>query len=227
MSMQVRQGLLRLAARFRVPIVEDDTYRELYLSSSPPPSLMSMDHQSLVIHIGTFSKMLAPALRLGWMTAAEPIIEQLALIKQRADPHTHSLGQLVVADLIDTGKLDAHLATLRAEHRRRRDALCHAFRRRQATDLVTWRVPEGGLYLWARLHGRLKAAPLVRAALADRVGLVPGEVFYVDRAGDAEFRLCFSSLPPDQANVVAERVIRRLRAARADLTGPSPLVATG
>lgn len=227
MPMQVRQGLLRLAARFRVPIVEDDTYRELYLSSPPPPSLRSLDRQSLVIYVGTFSKMLAPGLRLGWMTAAEPIIEQLALIKQRADPHTQSLVQLVVADLLDTGAFDAHLAELRAEHRRRRDALCSAFKRRRASELASWRVPDGGLYLWARLHARIKSSIVLRDALADGVGMVNGEVFYVDRAGEGEFRLCFSGIPASRANAVAERVTRHIRAARADVAAPAPLVAAG
>jgi DNA-binding transcriptional MocR family regulator len=225
MPLKVRRDLLRLAGRFRVPIVEDDTYRELHLSADPPPSLHALDGQSLVIHVGTFSKMMAPALRLGWMTAAEPIIEQLALIKQRADPQTQSLVQFVVADLIQNGTFDEHLVTLRAEHRARRDAVTGALERRGSSELLRWRVPDGGLYLWCRLRARVNAAAVLKRALADAVGLVHGEAFYVDRAGDAELRLCFSSIPPSRADLVAERLTRSIKAARSELAPPRRLVA--
>src|SRR6185436_6295844 len=105
MPIRLRRDFLALATRMRVPIIEDDTYRELHFTT-PPPSLHSLDTQSVVIHLSTFTKMLAPGLRLGWLAAAKPIVEQLALIKQRADPHTQNLAQFIVADLIDDGTFD-------------------------------------------------------------------------------------------------------------------------
>src|SRR5207249_2731552 len=111
LAIRVRRGLLDLAERYRVPIVEDDTYREMGLGAAPPPSLYELDDQhALVIHLNSFSKMLAPGLRLGWISAAPPIVEQLALIKQQADPHTQNLTQLVVGQLIENGTFDRHLA---------------------------------------------------------------------------------------------------------------------
>src|SRR6185436_12351657 len=111
-----------------------------------------LDEQSIVIHLSSFSKVLAPGLRLGWISAAQPIIEHLTLIKQRADPQTQNLVQFVVADLIETGAFDAHLTRLRAEHRRRSQAAAAAIQRyiRPETLKIT-AAPTGGLYFWCRL----------------------------------------------------------------------------
>ena len=112
LSIRTRRELLELAARYRVPIVEDDTYRELALHSMPvpPPSLFKLDEShTVVIRLNSFAKMLAPGLRLGWISAVRPIIDQLALIKQQVDPHTQNLAQLVVCELVEQGVLDTHL----------------------------------------------------------------------------------------------------------------------
>src|SRR5204862_2287469 len=180
MPIRLRRDFLALASRLRVPIIEDDTYRELHFATPPPPSLHSMDTQSVVIHLNTFSKVLAPGLRLGWLSAAPPIIEQLALLKQRSDPHMANLNQLIIADMVADGTFDRHLADLRIEHRRRRDAMTTALERHRAKGLLQWTVPDGGLYLWCRLGGRLKAAHVQTQALAQSMAFVKGEAFYVD-----------------------------------------------
>jgi DNA-binding transcriptional MocR family regulator len=225
MPIRLRRDFLALASRLRVPIIEDDTYRELHFTTPPPPSLHSLDTQSVVIHLSSFSKMLAPGLRLGWLSAAKPIVEQLALIKQRADPHTQNLAQFVVADLIDDGTFDEHLLELRAEHRRRRDALASALQRHGAASLLRWTVPDGGLYFWCRLGGRLQTSHVLARALAESVSFVHGEAFYVDHAGDRELRLCFSSIPPARADEVGRRLGRVLAGARRETAPPSQLVA--
>ena len=225
MPVRLRREFLALATRMRVPIIEDDAYRELYLSAPPPPSLHSLDTQSVVIHLNSFSKMLAPGLRLGWLSAAPPIVEQLGLIKGRADPHTQNLGQLVVAGLITEGTFDSHLVGLRAEHRRRRDALAAALQREGLADSLQWSAPEGGLYFWCRLKGQLTASALQTHALAESVAFVRGAAFYVDHAGDAELRLCFSSLPTSRANETAQRLARALAKARRDVSPRPQLVA--
>jgi DNA-binding transcriptional MocR family regulator len=224
MPLKLRRQLLSLASRLRVPIIEDDTYRELFLNTPPPPSLHSMDTQSVVIHLNTFSKVLAPGLRLGWLSAAPPIIEQLALLKQRSDPHMPNLNQLIVADMIADGTFDRHLAGLRVEHRRRRDAMIGALERHGAAGKLQWTVPDGGLYLWCRLSGRLKASQVQSHALAESVAFVRGEAFYVDQAGEREMRICFSSVTPGKADDAAKRIMRAVNAAKRDLA-PSQLVA--
>ena len=121
LPVRTRRELLRLAERYRVPIVEDGTYRELYFRDPPPPSLHDLEAPDIVIHLNSFSKVLAPGLRLGWLSAASSIVEQMAIIKQRLDPHTQNLVQFAMAALIRDGSFDAHLAT---HPRRAREAVC-------------------------------------------------------------------------------------------------------
>jgi 2-aminoadipate transaminase len=224
MPIRLRRDFLALCSRLRVPIIEDDTYRDLHFGAPPPPSLHSLDTQSVVIYLRSFSKVLAPGLRLGWLSAAKPIVEQLALIKQRADPHTQNLAQFVIADLIEDATFDAHLIELRAEHRRRRDALASALQRHGA-NLLRWTNPDGGLYFWCRLAGRLQASNILARALAESVSFVHGEAFYVDRAGERELRLCYSTVAPSRADEVGRRLGRVLTAARQDTAPPPRLVA--
>jgi DNA-binding transcriptional MocR family regulator len=225
MPIRLRRDFLALCTRLRVPIIEDDTYRELHFGAMPPPSLHSLDTQSVVIYLSTFSKVLAPGLRLGWLSAAKAIVEQLALIKQRADPHTQNLAQLVITDLIEGGTFDAHLTELRAEHRRRRDALAAALQRHGAANFLRWTNPDGGLYFWCRLTGRLQASQVLVRALTESISFVHGEAFYVDRAGERELRLCFSTVPVARADEVGRRLGRVLAAARRETAPPSQLVA--
>ncbi|HXD72386.1 MAG TPA: PLP-dependent aminotransferase family protein [Vicinamibacterales bacterium] len=225
MPLKLRRQLLTLASRLRVPIIEDDTYRELFLNTPPPPSLHSMDTQSVVIHLNTFSKVLAPGLRLGWLNAAPPIIEQLALLKQRSDPHMPSLNQLIVADMIVDGSFDRHLSDIRTEHRRRRDAMLGALERHGAAGKLQWTVPDGGLYLWCRLAGRVRTAQVQSHAAAQSIAFVRGEAFYPDQAGEREMRICFTSVPPSQTDDVAKRIMHAVNAARHDLASPQQMVA--
>jgi len=225
MPLKLRRHLLSLATRLRVPIIEDDTYRELYLNAAPPASLHSLDTQSVVIHLNTFSKVLAPGLRLGWLSAAPPIIEQLALLKQRSDPHMPNLNQLIVADMLADGTFDSHLVELRLEHRRRRDAMTGALERHGAAGKLQWAVPDGGLYLWCRLTGRQKSSQVQAQAKAESLAFVRGEAFYVDQAGERELRICFSCVPPNRADDIARRLMRSVNGANRNIQQPSPLVA--
>jgi DNA-binding transcriptional MocR family regulator len=224
MPIRARRDMLALAARLRVPIIEDDTYRELSLGAAPPPTLHSLDSQSIVIYLHTFSKMLAPGLRLGWLLAAEPIVEQLALIKQSADPHTQNLAQLVVADLLEQGAFDEHLRLLRQEHRRRRDAVAAALEAQRASAHLQWTVPEGGLYFWCRVPARVNVASVLAECVSASVSFVPGSQFYVDHAGERELRLCFSSIRPERADEVVRRLLAAVAAARRDPVVETPRI---
>jgi DNA-binding transcriptional MocR family regulator len=211
MSLPTRRDLLLLANRYRLPIVEDDTYRRLYFATPPPPSLATLDEHDLVIHVDTCSKMLAPGLRLGWLIASPAIVEHIALIKQRADPHTQNLVQLAIADLMSDGTLDRHLGRLRAEHARRCDAMLRSLAKDMPSGLLRAARPEGGLYLWAQLRRGVTARALLQDARQAGVAFVAGEVFYPDAAGAGQLRLCFSSLPPERG---AEGVSRLAACAR-------------
>jgi DNA-binding transcriptional MocR family regulator len=226
LSIRSRRELLELAARYRVPIVEDDTYRELALTpAAPPPSLFALDEaHSVVIRINSFSKMLAPGLRLGWISAVRAIVDQLALIKQQVDPHTQNLSQLVVTALIEEGVLDAHLATLKAEHRRRRDAMVQALRQRVPAERMRFGVPEGGMYLWCRLPPTIRARTVQDRALRESVMVLTGEPFYVDQGGDHQLRICYTSQPAAHAVRAAATLARALAAAARDGRGEPQVV---
>jgi len=215
LPIRARRELIDLAKRYRVPIVEDETYCELSLGAPPPPPLNELDEDgTVVIRVNSFSKVLAPGLRLGWIGAARPIIEQLALMKQQVDPHTQNLIQLVVARLIESGKFDKHLTGLRVEHRRRRDALVKALTKHTPSGALRFSVPDGGLFLWCRLGGNASARDVQQLALNDRVFIVTGEPFYADGGGARELRLCFTTKPPDVAAKAARTIAASVVAAQ-------------
>ena len=215
MPIRTRRELLELAARYRVPIVEDDTYRDLAITGPPPPpSLFTLDEtHTLVIRINSFSKMLAPGLRLGWISAVRPIVDQLALIKQQVDPHTQNLSQMVICELVEQGVLDRHLATLKAEHRRRRDAMVQALRQHVPAEQLRFSVPDGGMYLWCDLPPAVQARAVQDRALRDSVMVLTGEPFYVDQGGDHQLRICYTSQPASRAAQIAATLARSLAAA--------------
>jgi 2-aminoadipate transaminase len=207
---RARRELLKLAERYRVPIVEDATYRELYFTEVPPPSLRELDPQNIVIHLNSFSKVLAPGLRLGWLSAAPSIVDQIAIIKQRLDPHTQNLVQFALARLIRDGSFDKHLRTLRAEHARRCSMMIGALQRHVPATTLRFARPQGGLYLWCRLAQGLNSRALLEQALAAGVAFVPGHAFYPDPAGESEMRLCFSSVMPSAIEDAVRRLARCL-----------------
>jgi DNA-binding transcriptional MocR family regulator len=213
MPIRTRREMLKLAERYRVPIVEDATYRELYFSDVPPPSLREIDTHDLVIHLTSFSKVLAPGLRLGWLSAAPSIVDQIAILKQRLDPHTQNLVQFAMAWLIQQGSFDGHLKTLRAEHARRAAAMIGALGRHVNPGVLRFARPQGGLYLWCRLAAGMDARALLDRALAAGVAFVPGHAFYGDAAGDSELRLCFSSVLPTAVDDAVKRLASAISAA--------------
>lgn len=197
MPIRTRREVLRLAGRYRTPIVEDATYGELYFNEPPPPSLRELDEQNLVIHLNSFSKVMAPGLRLGWLSAASSIVDQIAIIKQRLDPHTQNLVQFAMARLIEDRSFDRHLKTIRAEHARRAMQMVAAIQRHFPAGSLRLMRPTGGLYLWCRLSAGVSSRALLDHSLADGVAFVAGPAFYPDPAGESELRLCFSSVMPE------------------------------
>jgi len=205
---------LKLAERYRVPIVEDGTYGELYFSEAPPPSLHDLDTQNLVIHLNSFSKVLAPGLRLGWLSATPSIVDQIAIIKQRLDPHTQNLVQFAMARLLRDGSFDQHLKTLRAEHARRCTLLVAAVHKYVPPGAIRFARPQGGLYLWCRLPVAASARALLDEALLNGVAFVPGHAFYPDPAGESELRLCFSSVTPASIDEAVKKLSLALESSR-------------
>lgn len=214
MAVRTRRELLKLAERYRVPIVEDATYGELYFSAPPPPSLHQLDTSNIVILLSSFSKVMAPGLRLGWLSAARSIVDQIALIKQRMDPHTQNLAQFAVARLMRDGSFDAHLETVRAEHARRCTQMVAAIQRHMPSGALRFARPQGGLYLWCRLPPGIESPALLDRALSAGVAFVAGPAFYPDPAGQSELRLCFSSVMPPAIDDAVRRLAGCLQSTR-------------
>jgi DNA-binding transcriptional MocR family regulator len=218
LPLPARREVLRVARRHRVPVVEDEPYRDLRFAGSPapPPTLRDLDDGGLVIHLGTFSKTLAAGLRLGWVLAPKAIVGQLALVKARSDVFGSSLGQLVVTEMLATDLFDAHVGALREEHEKRHGALVRALERRLRPGTLSWRPAEGGLYLWCRLcDPDLDSSRLQGEAARAGISIVAGRPFYADGGGEHRIRLCYAGAPP--ADV--ERGVARLAGLFGDRNG--------
>lgn len=215
LDLETRRGILQLASRYRTAILEDDPYSPLHLGRVPPPSLHSLDTQGLVIYQSTFSKTLAAGLRVSWIVAPEAIVEQVALVRQRADLFSGGAFQLVLAGMLAEGSYDRHIATLRGEHRRRLEVLTEALRQEIPHGLVTWHQVDGGLYLWLHAQRHLDARVLAQQAAALGVEVIPGDHFFVDGSGRQEFRLCFTRNPPPVITAGVARLAHAVRSLEA------------
>ncbi len=218
-----RKEVLRLASRYRLPVVEDTAYSELHFFKPAPDSLYKLDREGLVVGVGSFSKTLGAGLRLGWIAAPEDVVDQLSLIKARADLFTAGPAQLVVADMLASGFYDDHLHDLRAEHQKRHEAMANALRRHVPAGALSWRPVEGGLYLWGRAAPDIDARDLVQRAATLGVTFVDGEPFYGDGTGKHRLRLCFSSSSPRGIEEGVRRLARAVSDVRPGRTGTSHL----
>ena len=190
-----RVELVEIARRFGVPILEDDPYGELRFEGEAPPAIASLD-EDLVIRLGTFSKTLAPGLRIGWVHAPAPIVRKLTLLKQAADLHTATLAQWATAHLLGRFDFDGHVASLCAVYGRRRDAMIEALERALPPGCRFTR-PDGGLFLWLKLPDGRRDEAVFHAALARGVAVVPGSGFFVGAAERGFLRLNFSNQRPE------------------------------
>ena len=186
-----RVELLRLAGDYGVPVVEDDPYSALSYEGIAPPPLKALDEHGHVIYLGTFSKLLFPGLRLGWIAAPHPVIERLARIKRGADLFTGTLAQGIALHYLEHADWQKYLDGLRATYRLRRDAMVDALRRYGPPGL-RWQTPKGGFYLWVYLPEECPARRLLAEAGQTGVAFLPGEAFCVDGGGQHAIRLNFS-----------------------------------
>lgn len=211
LSLRERRELLDLAARYRVPLLEDDPYRETHLDAEPPPSLHDLDTHNIVIYLSTFSKTLAPGLRLGWLAAPEYIVDQLALIKQREALFTEGAGQYALAAFLQSGQYDDHLVALRREHALRRDAFHDALKRHAPARLLKYALPSGGLYFWCRVERSVNPSQWSQQALGAGVSFTSGEVFYADGVQSNEARFCYTRSTPKEIRIGVQRLMTALK----------------
>jgi len=214
-SIERKRALVKLAAQYRLPIVEDDPYGELYYEGARPPILAAIDaemHGELrhVVYLSTFSKLLAPGLRVGWVASPKELLGKFVHAKQGLDLHTGSLSQAVAYEVCRDGLLDRHIPTIRATYHARRDAMLQALDTLMPKD-VTWTRPNGGLFLWLTLPEQIDADALLERSLEQKVAFVPGESFHANGGGTNTMRLNFSH---STAERIAEGVGRLARSVR-------------
>ncbi|KQM69748.1 PLP-dependent aminotransferase family protein [Xylophilus sp. Leaf220] len=185
-----RVALSARAAACGVPILEDNPYGELWFDAPPPAPLTARNPEGC-IYMGSFSKVLAPGLRLGFVVAPPELHRRLTMAKQAADLHSPSFNQRVVAEVMKDGFLNRHVPTIRALYKRQRDAMLAALQREMGGLGVEWNTPVGGMFLWLRLPAGMDATALLPRAVEKGVAFVPGLPFYAG-AGDARaLRLSF------------------------------------
>ncbi|QBD79219.1 PLP-dependent aminotransferase family protein [Ktedonosporobacter rubrisoli] len=205
MSQERRRRLLLLARRYQVPIIEDDPYGELYFDGKEPQPLKALDSRDYVLYLSTFSKMLAPGLRVAWLAAPEPMISRISLHKQVFDLNTNAIGQWAVTEFLRRDLMDGHLVMLRERYRQRRDAMLQAIKTYWPAGIRV-NYPHGGFHLWCRLPGDLRARSLVREAAQERVAFLIGEPFYTDGSGHNYIRMSFAAPAEEQIEEAVRRI---------------------
>jgi len=208
-----RRRLLEVCARRRVAIVEDGFDGSLYYDARPPAPLRALDRRGLVIYIGTFSKILFPGLRLGWLVAPRPLLERLEAAKQLADLQTSALIQAAVYHFCERRLLERHLARIADEYRRRHRRLLESLTRRMPRD-VSWTEARGGFSLLLTLPEGFDATALLARAVARGVAFTPGPAFFVEEGGERAMRLAFSAVPAARIDEGVRRLADVIRDSR-------------
>jgi 2-aminoadipate transaminase len=214
LSLERRKRLVLLADQYGVPIVEDDPYGQLRFDGDHIPSVASLDssyrnedngeYTGNVIYLSTFSKLLAPGLRLAWVIAPPKVIRKLVMSKQAADLHTSTFNQYVAHEVAKGGFLDEHVKVIRATYKERRDVMIEMMEEMFPPE-VTWSKPLGGMFLWGVLPEHIDAAEVLKVAVERKVAFVPGASFHPNGGGKNTMRLNFSFSTPE---VIREGITR-------------------
>jgi 2-aminoadipate transaminase len=198
MSVERRRAVIDLANRHDVVVVEDTPYRDIRFSGESLPTLKSLDTEERVMHVGSFSKILAPGLRLGWIVASEPLIEKLGLLKLAADTQCSTLNMAAVSKLLETFDLEKHVAMIAGHYRGKKELMLETIRRTFPPD-VAYTNPNGGLFTWLSFPERFDTARFMqdRALPEAKVAYVPGATFFPVDQQTNHARVSFATQPDD------------------------------
>lgn len=207
MSLEKRQRLIELANKYDVLVLEDNPYGDLRFSGSDVATLKSLDTQGRVIYAGSFSKILSPGMRLGYIIADEELITKIEILKQVNDVHTPVLTQLMCVEFMKKYNIDSYIAKNRELYGKKCKVMLESMEKYFPQGKVKWTVPDGGIFLWCECLGIEDISPVVDKALEKKVAIVPGSNFAVDmKAPSNKFRLNYSSATPEKI----EEGIKRL-----------------
>lgn len=210
LTLERRRRVLELAARTGTLVVEDDPYRELFFGAPPPPSLLALSGEvsgsrDWLAHCGSFSKILSPGLRVGWLIAPPELLLRATMCKQFSDAHTSNLSQAIAAHYLGMGRLAPTLDVVRSTYADRAAVMARSLRR-ELGDAITFNEPRGGMFFWARLTQGRDASAFARRAIDKLVAFVPGAPFFAQHSDPACLRLSFATA--DRARI--EEGIARL-----------------
>ena len=211
-----RAALSREAARLGLPLVEDNPYGDLWFDTPPPLPLTARNPEGCV-YLGSFSKVLAPGLRLGFMVAPASIFPKLLQAKQAADLHSPGFNQRLVAEVMKDGFLGRHVPTIRALYKSQRNTMLAAMAR-EMPEGVEWNAPAGGMFLWVRLPAGMDAVDLLPRAVARNVAFVPGKAFYAGPSDGRSLRLSFVTSTAQQIDIGIASLAGAIRDLRDNLT---------
>lgn len=212
MSPKRREDFVAAAAELNLPIIEDNPYGDLWFDEPPPAPLAARNPEGTV-YLGSFSKTLAPGLRLGFLVAPKALYPKLLQAKQAADLHTPSFNQRVVAEVLKDGFIDRHVPTIRALYKSQCEAMLAALDQHLAGTGITWNRPSGGMFLWLNLPAHMDAVKLLPMAVEHNVAFVPGSAFYADNPQTNTLRLSFVTASVDQIKIGIAALALSLKAA--------------
>ncbi|MBK6386196.1 MAG: PLP-dependent aminotransferase family protein [Rhodoferax sp.] len=198
LSLARRKRVLELATQYQVLVVEDDPYGELYFGDAPPPSMMALSSEvtgsrEWLAYCGSFSKVLSPGIRVGWMIAQSELLANAVMCKQFSDAHTSNLSQAIAAQYLSLNRLDAALTVVRSTYAERSLTMAHCLKK-ELGDAISFSQPLGGMFFWARLTAPdADAAEFAKRAIEKLVAFVPGAPFYATNVDRASFRLSFAT----------------------------------
>jgi 2-aminoadipate transaminase len=211
LSLERRHQLVETCARLGLPLIEDDPYGALSYKGAPLPKMVAMNPDG-VIYMGSFSKVLTPGIRLGYVVAPLPLVRRLELAKQAADLHTSQLTQMVVHEVIKDGFLDRHIPQIRTLYGDQCQCMLEAMAQHFPAS-VSWTKPEGGMFIWVTLPKHINAMALLDEAIAAKVAFVPGSPFYANEPETNTLRLSFVTVSPERIRTGIE-ILGKLIAAK-------------
>ncbi|MES2102841.1 MAG: PLP-dependent aminotransferase family protein [Pseudomonadota bacterium] len=210
LSVERRYELVDVCARLGIPLVEDNPYGDLCYTGEPLPKMLTMNPGG-VIYMGSFSKVLTPGIRLGYVVGPTTLIRKLEQAKQATDLHTSQLTQMVVHEVIKDGFLNEHIPTIRDLYSKQCAAMLEAMGK-FFPEGVTWTRPEGGMFIWVTLPKHIDANQLLAAAIEQNVAFVPGGPFYANEAETNTLRLSFVTVSPAKINEGVEKLGKLIKA---------------
>ena len=209
MSLQKRKAVYELAKKYGLLILEDNPYGDLRVSGEDIPSIKSFDEDGIVIYAGSFSKLLAPGIRVGYIVAPSPIIAKMTVGKQASDVHTPVFSQMLVDKWMEQNDVNAHIEKIREIYRRKLNLMCDLIDS-ELGDFVEYVRPEGGLFVWCKLPDNVNMLEFVKDCIANKVAVVPGTAFMINDEETNCFRMNFST-PSDEKVVEGMKLLGKVK----------------